>query len=221
MDTTSKNNFPPDRFVHPSWKPILSPVFDHYWPHISATIGTQYLPGPDHLLRAFAQPQDQVKVLILGQDPYPTPGHSMGLAFSTTAGTPPPRSLVNIYRELHTDLGIDPPHHGNLEAWENQGVLLLNRTLSVAPGQPGSHRGIGWEEITDAAISSLNRTPMVAILWGKEAQKSATLLPNVPIISSAHPSPLSARRGFFGSRPFSRTNDYLRHQGASPIDWRL
>lgn len=183
-----------------------------------------FLPAPDVVLRAFTQPLADVRVLIVGQDPYPTPGHAVGLAFSTAADVVPiPRSLKNIFTELHNDIGALPPGHGNLSAWADQGVLLLNRVLTVAPRAAGSHRGRGWEEITECAIRALvaRRTPLVSILWGNQAQTLTTLLDGTPIIASPHPSPLSARRGFFGSRPFSRANEALLAQGADPIDWAL
>jgi uracil-DNA glycosylase len=163
-------------------------------------------------------------VLIVGQDPYPSPGHAVGLAFSVPAHMHPlPRSLQNIYRELEADLGVPPPRNGDLSQWADRGVLLLNRVLTVAPGASGSHRGKGWETVTGRAISALSArgVPLVAILWGNEARSSQPLLGEVPCITSPHPSPLSARRGFFGSRPFSRANDLLRQQGAEPINWSL
>ncbi|MFC4397872.1 MULTISPECIES: uracil-DNA glycosylase [Micrococcaceae] len=192
--------------------------------------GHQILPPPSNVLRAFRQPLADVKVLIVGQDPYPTPGHAVGLSFSVEPHVRPlPRSLVNIYRELESDLGIPPRVHGDLSAWTNQGVLLLNRVLTVRAGAAGSHRGKGWEEITTAAVTALaNRTaadgsrmPLVAVLWGKEAEGVRPLLAGAPAVSSAHPSPLSASRGFFGSRPFSRVNQLLREQGALDVTWEL
>ncbi|MCW4386626.1 uracil-DNA glycosylase [Salinibacterium sp. SYSU T00001] len=186
--------------------------------------GGRYLPAGEHVLRAFATPFDDVRVIIVGQDPYPTPGHPIGLSFAVERHVRPlPRSLANIYRELADDLGIPPAPHGDLTAWSGQGVLLLNRVLTVRPGEAGSHRGIGWERVTDAAISALAARggPLVAILWGNQAATVRPLLGEVPIIASAHPSPLSASRGFFGSRPFSRANKLLEEQGATGIDWRL
>jgi uracil-DNA glycosylase len=186
--------------------------------------GRRYLPAADAILRAFHAPLEDVRVLIVGQDPYPTPGHPVGLSFAVEQSVRPiPKSLVNIYRELHDDLGIDPPQHGDLSAWARQGVLLLNRVLTVAPGRPASHRGQGWEQVTDAAIAALvaRGGPLVAILWGRDAQSLIPRLAGVPVIASPHPSPLSASRGFFGSRPFSRANALLVEQGAAPIDWRL
>ena len=186
--------------------------------------GTRFLPPPTKVLRALGPPMAEGKVLIVGQDPYPTPGHSVGLAFSVDRNTRPlPRSLNNIYKELNTDLGIAPATHGDLGGWARQGVLLLNRVLTVAPGAAGSHRRRGWEEVTEAVIAALaaRRMPLVSVLWGRDAQRLAPLLEGTAVIESAHPSPLSASRGFFGSKPFSRVNDLLVAQGAAPIDWKL
>ncbi|GAA1394099.1 uracil-DNA glycosylase [Pseudonocardia kongjuensis] len=187
--------------------------------------GRRYLPAGANVLRAFQQPFDQVRVLIVGQDPYPTPGHAVGLSFSVAPETRPlPRSLQNIYREYCEDLGHPAPSSGDLTPWTEQGVLLLNRCLTVAPGEPGSHRNKGWEEITEQAIRALvarDAEPMVAILWGRDARNLAPLLEDVPMIESAHPSPMSADRGFFGSRPFTRANDLLEEIGGDPVDWKL
>ncbi|MGC5169348.1 uracil-DNA glycosylase [Microbacterium sp. DT81.1] len=186
--------------------------------------GRRYLPAGHHVLRAFQRPLADVRVLIVGQDPYPTPGHPIGLSFAVESHVRPlPRSLTNIYRELHDDLGIEPAPHGDLSAWSDQGIMLLNRVLTVAPGAPASHRGWGWEKVTEHAIRTLvaRPGPLVAILWGRDAANLRPLLGATPIVESAHPSPLSASRGFFGSRPFSHTNDLLVAQGARPVDWRL
>lgn len=186
--------------------------------------GRGYLPAGEHVLRAFTQPLDAVRVLIVGQDPYPTPGHPVGLSFSVAPGVRPlPRSLQNILREYADDLALPTPSSGDLTPWAERGVLLLNRVLTVSPGQPGSHRGKGWEAVTDAAIAALvaRDEPLVAILWGRDAQSLQPALADVPTITSAHPSPMSADRGFFGSRPFSRANDYLDELGDGPLDWRL
>ncbi|WP_448851944.1 uracil-DNA glycosylase [Corynebacterium sp. 335C] len=186
--------------------------------------GHGYLPAGSDVLRAFTYPFDEVKVLIVGQDPYPTPGHAMGLSFSVQPHVRPvPKSLANIYRELRDDLGIETPEHGDLTAWSRQGVALFNRVLTCRPGSPGSHRRKGWEEITEHAIRALARRdrPLVAILWGRDAQTAEPLLEGAPCIRSPHPSPLSASRGFFGSRPFSRCNAELERLGADPVDWRL
>ncbi|MFT4215110.1 MAG: uracil-DNA glycosylase [Microbacterium sp.] len=186
--------------------------------------GRRYLPAGDRVLRAFARPLAGVKVLIVGQDPYPTPGHSIGLSFAVDAHVRPlPRSLANIFQELQSDLGIPPAPHGDLSAWSDQGVMLLNRVLTVAPGAPASHRGWGWEKVTEHAIRTLvaRGGPLVAILWGRDAANLKPMLGATPVIESAHPSPLSASRGFFGSRPFSRANALLAQQGATPVDWAL
>ncbi|MEO7586748.1 MAG: uracil-DNA glycosylase, partial [Arachnia sp.] len=186
--------------------------------------GRGYLPAAENVLRAFTRPMADVRVLIVGQDPYPTPGHSVGLAFSVARDVSPlPRSLRNIYAEMESDLGIPPASHGDLSGWFTQGVLSLNRVLTVQPGVTGSHRRKGWETVTAAAISALvaRGGPLVAILWGRDAQTCLPLLGDVPAICSPHPSPLSARYGFFGSRPFSRANAALVEQGAEPVDWRL
>ncbi|MBV9090675.1 MAG: uracil-DNA glycosylase [Mycobacteriaceae bacterium] len=190
--------------------------------------GRRYLPAGANVLRAFTFPFDQVRVLIVGQDPYPTPGHAVGLSFSVGADVRPlPRSLDNIFAEYRSDLGYPSPRSGDLTPWAQRGVLLLNRVLTVRPGNPASHRGKGWETVTECAIRALaaRPRPLVAVLWGRDA---ATLKPmlvdgnsHVATIDSAHPSPLSAQRGFFGSRPFSRANALLAQLGAEPIDWRL
>ncbi|GAA1766568.1 uracil-DNA glycosylase [Pseudarthrobacter sulfonivorans] len=192
--------------------------------------GHKVLPSPSNVLRAFRQPLADVKVLIVGQDPYPTPGHAVGLSFAVDARTRPiPRSLANIYRELESDLGIPPRVHGDLSAWASQGVLLLNRVMSVRAGAAGSHRGKGWEAITTAAVTAVahrrtadgGRPPLVAVLWGRDAGGVRPLLSGAAVVSSAHPSPLSASRGFFGSRPFSAINELLREQGSSDVTWEL
>jgi len=186
--------------------------------------GRGYLPAGDRVLRAFTRPMADVRVLVVGQDPYPTPGHPIGLSFAVERDVRPlPRSLVNIYAELESDLGIPPAPHGDLSAWQDQGVLLLNRVLTVAPGAPASHRRRGWEAVTELAISSLVERggPLVAVLWGRDAQALVPMLGEVPYVASSHPSPLSASRGFFGSRPFSRVNELLERQGATGVDWRV
>lgn len=215
--------------VHPSWAGVLSgqaATLARLGEFLREEIasGRGYLPAGEHVLRAFAQPLDDVRVLIVGQDPYPTPGHPVGLSFSVAADVAPiPRSLANIYQELGTDLGLPRPSTGNLSPWADRGVLLLNRVLTVGPGKPGSHRGRGWEDLTAAAIAGLvaRGGPLVAILWGRDARNLAPALGDIPRIESAHPSPLSAHSGFFGSRPFSRANAALVAQGATPIDWSL
>jgi uracil-DNA glycosylase len=215
--------------VHPTWVPALEPVADTIasmgeFLRAEVLAGRGYLPAGDHVLRAFSLPLPDVRVLVVGQDPYPTPGHPVGLSFSVAPDVRPvPRSLQNIYQELGTDLGQPTPGNGDLTPWFERGVMLLNRVLTVRPGASASHQGKGWETVTAQAISALvsRGGPLVAILWGRQAQSLAPMLGDVPRIESAHPSPLSARSGFFGSRPFSRTNDLLAQQGAAPIDWRL
>jgi uracil-DNA glycosylase len=186
--------------------------------------GREFLPERALVLRAFRTPFPAVRVLIVGQDPYPTPGHPIGLAFAVERHVRPlPRSLVNVYRELQDDLGVPPAAHGDLTAWSERGVLLLNKVLTVRPGASAAHRGKGWERVTAQAIRALAERggPLVAVLWGRDAQAVAPLLGDVPHIDSAHPSPLSARNGFFGSRPFSRVNALLEQAGAAPLDWSL
>jgi uracil-DNA glycosylase len=215
--------------VEPGWAAALEPVADRItamgeFLRAEIAVGRRYLPAGQHILRAFEQPFADVRVLIVGQDPYPTPGHPIGLSFAVERDVRPiPRSLQNIYKELRDDLGIESPAHGDLTAWAEHGVLLLNRCLTVAPGLSASHRGKGWEAVTDQAIRALvaRGTPMVAILWGRDAQTLRPVLGSVPVIESAHPSPMSADRGFFGSRPFSRANKLLADQGAEPVDWSL
>lgn len=218
-----------DELMHPTWAEALAQVApriramgDFLRAEIAA--GRGYLPRGEAVLRAFKSPLPEVRVLIVGQDPYPTPGHAVGLSFSVAPETSPlPRSLQNIFREYRSDLGLAPPRTGDLSAWADNGVMLLNRVLTVAPGAPASHRGKGWEEVTDAAVDALvqRAKPLVAILWGRDAQSLAQRLAATPRIESAHPSPMSADRGFFGSRPFTRANDLLISAGGAPVDWRL
>ncbi|AMB57906.1 uracil-DNA glycosylase [Microterricola viridarii] len=213
--------------VHAGWLDALEPVAGEL-AGLEAFLASEpgYLPAPDAVLRALRVDPQDVRVLIVGQDPYPTPGHAVGLAFSTAPHVRPlPRSLANIYTELRDDLDLPTPEHGDLSAWSDRGVLLLNRVLTVRPGEAGSHRRRGWEAVTEQVIRALAERapaqPLVAILWGNDAQAIAPLLEGVPVIASAHPSPLSARRGFFGSRPFSRANALLVEQGGEAIDWWL
>jgi uracil-DNA glycosylase len=220
---------PLGELVDPGWARALEPVAGRIaelgdFLRAETAAGRRYLPAGELVLRAFTRPFDDVRVLIVGQDPYPTPGHAIGLSFAVDPHVRPvPRSLQNIYRELHDDLGIDVPPHGDLSAWADQGVLLLNRSLTVTAGNAGSHRGKGWEQVTEHAIRALvgRDAPLVAILWGRDAGTLRPLLGDTPVIASAHPSPLSASSGFFGSRPFSRANAALESLGAAPVDWRL
>jgi uracil-DNA glycosylase len=215
--------------VEPGWATALAPVADRVaamgeFLRAEIAAGRPYLPAGPNVLRAFTQPFADVRVLIVGQDPYPTPGHPIGLSFAVERHVRPiPRSLQNIYRELRSDLGIATPEHGDLTSWSEHGILLLNRVLTVRPGSPGSHRGKGWEAVTEQAIRALvaRGTPLVAILWGRDAQTLQPMLGNVPCVACAHPSPMSADRGFFGSKVFSRANDLLVAQGAAPVDWNL
>jgi uracil-DNA glycosylase len=215
--------------MDPAWATALEPVADRIaamgdFLRSENAAGRGYLPAGQNVLRAFRYPLADVRVLIVGQDPYPTPGHPIGLSFAVEGHVRPiPRSLQNIYRELRSDLGIEPPAHGDLTGWSQNGVMLLNRVLTVQPGRPASHRGKGWEPVTEHAIRTLvaRSQPMVAILWGRDAGTLRPLLDGTPIVASAHPSPMSADRGFFGSKPFSTANELLRAQGGNPVDWSL
>ena len=215
--------------VEPGWAEALAPVADRItamgeFLRTEIAEGRSYLPAGPNVLRAFTQPFADVRVLIVGQDPYPTPGHPIGLSFAVERHVRPiPRSLQNIYRELRSDLGIQTPEHGDLTSWSEHGILLLNRVLTVRPGSPGSHRGKGWEAVTEQAIRALvaRGTPLVAILWGRDAQTLQPMLGPVPFVATAHPSPMSADRGFFGSKVFSRANQLLVDQGGAPVDWNL
>lgn len=220
---------PLTEIIAPDWAEALRPVEDRLheiggFLREEVRAGRGYLPAGEAVLRAFTRPMSEVRVLIVGQDPYPTPGHPIGLSFAVERHVRPlPRSLTNIYKELESDLGIAPAAHGDLSSWQDQGVLLLNRVLTVAPGAPASHRRRGWEEVTEHAIRALvaRGGPLSAILWGRDAQSLIPLLGEVPHVASPHPSPLSASRGFFGSRPFSQVNALLEAQGAGPVDWRI
>jgi len=218
---------PLNQLIAPDWAAALADVEPQIhamgdWLRGELSAGRPYLPSGANVLRAFTLPLEQVRVLVVGQDPYPTPGHPVGLSFSVGADvTPLPASLRNMYKELSDDLGIPPPPNGDLSPWFTQGVLLLNRVLTVQPGSPGSHRGKGWEAITQRAIEVLAARggPLVAVLWGRDARNLTPLLGDIPVVESAHPSPLSASSGFFGSRPYSRVNTLLTEQGAAPIRW--
>ncbi|MFY9189759.1 MAG: uracil-DNA glycosylase [Lawsonella sp.] len=220
---------PLEKIIDPGWAEALAPVQDDIaamgdFLRAEIKAGHGYLPAGNNVLRAFTHPFDQVKVLVVRQDPYPTPGHAVGLSFCVDPSVSPlPRSLNNIFREYHDDLGYPTPKNGDLTPWAEEGVLLLNRVLTVRPAAPTSHRGKGWEKITECAIEALVQRdkPLVAILWGRDAQTLSPKLGDLPIIASPHPSPLSASRGFFGSRPFSRANEHLIAAGATAVDWRL
>jgi len=222
--------------IDPGWADALEPVAGRIaamgdFLRAEVAAGRRYLPAGENVLRAFKRPLADVRVLIVGQDPYPTPGHAVGLSFSVAPEVRRlPASLVNIFREYSDDLGYPAPATGDLTPWSERGVLLLNRVLTVQPGKPGSHRGRGWEEVTEQAIRALaarrsagrvGGEPLVAILWGRDARTLVPLLTGVPTIESAHPSPYSAANGFFGSRPFSRANQLLEQEGAKPVDWKL
>ncbi|GAA1204538.1 Uracil-DNA glycosylase [Prauserella alba] len=215
--------------VEAGWAEALEPVADTIgamgeFLRAEIAAGRTYLPSGEHILRAFQQPLADVRVLIVGQDPYPTPGHPIGLCFAVAPDVRPlPKSLVNIYKEYCEDLGHPMPSNGDLTPWTRQGVLLLNRSLTVQPGKPNSHQGKGWEQVTEQAIRALaaRDQPLVAILWGSNARKLKPLIGAERCVESVHPSPLSAHNGFFGSRPFSRANELLQAQGADPLDWRL
>ncbi|PPK64338.1 uracil-DNA glycosylase [Actinokineospora auranticolor] len=220
---------PLSEIVESGWAEALAPAADKIaemgeFLRAEVAAGRTYLPAGDNVLRAFKQPFADVRVLIVGQDPYPTPGHAVGLSFSVAPDVRPiPKSLINIYKEYVDDLGHPTPSNGDLTPWAEHGVLLLNRALTVQPGNANSHQGKGWEEVTEQAIRALAARggPLVAILWGRNARNLRPLLGSVPAIESAHPSPLSARSGFFGSKPFSRANELLEQQGAAPVDWKL
>jgi len=220
---------PLNEIVETGWAEALAPVADKIaamgeFLRAEVAAGRTYLPAGENVLRAFKQPFHGVRVLIVGQDPYPTPGHAVGLSFSVAPEVRPiPKSLVNIYKEYVEDLGYPMPSNGDLTPWAEQGVLLLNRSLSVQPGKSNSHQGKGWEAVTEQAIKALaaRDEPMVSILWGRNARNLRPLLEPLPCIESAHPSPLSAHAGFFGSKPFSRANELLEKQGAAPVDWKL
>ena len=217
------------QLVAPDWAEALAPVDDQIaamgsFLREELAAGRAYQPSGDKVFRAFERPLADVRVLIVGQDPYPNPAHPIGLSFAVRRDVwPLPPSLVNIYRELRDDVGVVPPRHGDLTAWADRGVMLLNRCLTVQPGQSNSHRSKGWEPITEQAIRAVAHRggPCVAILWGSDARKLKPLLDPVPSVESSHPSPLSAHRGFLGSRPFSQANRLLEEQGAEPLDWSL
>lgn len=215
--------------IDPSWLPVLESQTRELAEIDSALereheSGNAVAPDSANILRVLRVPVDSIRVLIVGQDPYPTPGHAAGWAFSVDRAVRPlPRSLTNIFVELRDDLGVDPPNHGDLTSWVERGVALLNTTLTVRVGEAGSHRHLPWRAVTGAIVTTLasRELPLVTVLWGNDALWAKPLLGETAVVESAHPSPLSARRGFFGSRPFSRVNELLIRQGAEPIDWHL
>ena len=230
-----ENSSPEVDGIGDGWAEVLAPVAGRLaglstFLASEQAAGRPFAPAPDRVFAALSMPLADVRVLIVGQDPYPTPGHAIGLAFAVDRAVRPlPRSLANILTELEADVGVAGPAHGDLSAWVQQGVMLLNRVLTVGHGAPGSHRGEGWEEVTDAVIDALladrarRAQPLVALLWGRDAQALEVRLREggAHVLAAPHPSPLSAQRGFFGSRPFSRTNALLETLGDEPIDWQL
>jgi len=224
-----------DALVGDGWAEVLAPVADTIAGlgdrlRAEQGAGRRFAPAGDRVFAALAMPLTSVRVLVVGQDPYPSPGHAIGLAFAVGREVRPlPPSLGNILTEYETDLGLPRPAHGDLGAWVDRGVLLLNRVLTVRHGTPGSHRGWGWEQVTDAIVDGLVAhhasagTPLVALLWGRDAQTLGGRLRQggAQVLSAPHPSPLSAHRGFLGSRPFTRANALLDAAGAAPVDWRL
>lgn len=223
---------PLENIVEAGWAKALEPVRDDIsrmgdFLRAEVAAGRTYLPSGQNVLRAFQQPFDDVRVLIVGQDPYPRPGHPIGLSFSVAPDVKPiPGSLRNIFKEYSEDLGYPRPANGDLSPWTGRGILLLNRALTVQTGKPNSHRNKGWEKVTDQAVRALAQrhesgNPLVAILWGANARSLSALLGSVPRVESQHPSPMNPSTDFFGSRPFSRANQLLTDMGADPVDWRL
>jgi len=219
--------------IEPGWKKLLKKEFEQpYFEQMALHLKTEkqqgkiiYPPGA-FIFNAFnSTPIDQVKVVILGQDPYHGAGQAHGLCFSVQTGVPPPPSLINIFKELNEDLGVAIPSHGNLSAWPTQGVFLLNASLTVRAGEPMSHSKIGWAQFTDNVIKKISteKTKVVFLLWGKFAQEKKALIDESKhcILKAAHPSPLSAHAGFFGCRHFSKTNEYLVSKGIDPVNWSL
>ena len=218
--------------IEDSWRQVLQPEFDKpYFELLTTFVRQQYqtrqcFPPARLIFNAFDScPFNQVRVVIIGQDPYHDVGQAHGLCFSVNEGIPIPPSLMNIYKEIQRDLGKPIPTSGNLQRWADQGVLLLNATLTVEAHRPGSHQGKGWEELTDAVIQALNeqREHLVFMLWGSYAQRKGQFINRRKhlVLEAPHPSPLSAYRGFFGSRPFSKTNNFLKEHGVDPIDWQI
>jgi uracil-DNA glycosylase len=229
MNTTT----PINPTIHESWKTALKDEFSKpYFAEIKRKLLEEkgqgqihYPPGPQ-VFNAFNQtPFEEIKVVILGQDPYHGPRQAHGMCFSVAAGVPAPPSLVNIFKEIHNDLGHSIPNHGNLEKWAKQGVFLLNAMLTVKARQPASHQNIGWQNFTDAVIKRLSdaRSGLVFLLWGRYAQNKSELIDNLKhhVLMAPHPSPFSADRGFFGCKHFSKANEILQEQGKDAIDWEL
>lgn len=222
--------------LHPSWQKVLENTLNQpYFIKLLKTIdnerllGTPIFPAPENVFTALKTPYDQVRVVIVGQDPYHGIGQAHGLSFSVPKGCPFPPSLKNIFKELKDDLGLEPPKHGCLESWAAQGVLLLNATLTVREGEPLSHHGLGWERFTDAVIEQLilREDPVIFVLWGKNAQEKYRLIAknspksNIQVLFAPHPSPLSAYQGFFGCKHFSKINEILIQNGKKPLDWQI
>jgi uracil-DNA glycosylase len=204
--------------VHSSWLPVLEPLRGEVNEILGKIDSETVTPAPNFIFRAFSQALEEIRCVIIGQDPYPTSGHAHGLAFSTDAHVRPlPRSLHNIFLERESDLGIAPSASGDLSAWSSRGVMLLNRVLTTEVGVANAHNKLGWQQITEAVARELGARDVVAILWGKQAQELSGYFTHR--VESAHPSPLSSYRGFFGSKPFSRVNDILAAQGKKPIIW--
>ncbi len=206
--------------IHPSWSPVIDPLRDSILETFNKISVTKYIPSIDRIFAPLSIPFNEVKVVIVGQDPYPNPDNADGFAFSVRPDVAPlPASLVNIFKELESDCAVPMPSNGNLERWSTQGVLLINRTLTTTPGESHAHQRAGWLEITETIISAVARNGAIGILWGGNAHQLSDYFESEKVIKSAHPSPLSAYRGFFGSKPFSRVNQILAEQGIQPISW--
>ena len=206
--------------VHSSWIPVFKPIEDLISQILTRIEGEETAPPREYIFNAFSGDLESVRCVIIGQDPYPTPGSAMGLAFSVPRSVERiPQSLKNIFTELEADMGISQPSHGDLTRWMNSGVLLLNRVLTTHPGESDAHKSIGWQNVTNHIAAELGKRDVVAILWGKQAQELSKFFRYS--VTSVHPSPLSAYRGFFGSKPFSQVNEFLTRMGRSPINWSL
>jgi uracil-DNA glycosylase len=206
--------------VHSSWEPVFQPIYSEVQSVLSQIDPKSVVPNYENIFRAFSYPLEDIRCVIFGQDPYPTPGHATGLAFSVPSGTAPlPPTLRNILREFSDDLGIDIPSSGALDSWSRSGVLLLNRVLTAIPGESNSHLKLGWQRVTSHIAAELGKRGVIAILWGNQAQELSSFFEDR--VESVHPSPLSAYRGFFGSKPFSKVNQILLEEGREPINWTL